>query len=91
MNQRANGSNKVLFYLVALFLHYPGLKLFYGLDRTHNPWGDNLSAILCTMAAMYITHKSYPLDFSAIFFAWAIGHLLWGMFLARWVSHRSMS
>ena len=70
--------------LVAIVLHRPGLWLFYGIRAPAIVRKRNKAAICIVVPALAVTASIAPPGsrITAALVVWAVGHLLWGVYLA---------
>ena len=66
---------------VAACFHAPGLRLFYSIRLTPRLFRYNLLAVGLTLAAMAVVFASTR-SWLPVTAAWAVGHTLWGAWLA---------
>jgi hypothetical protein len=70
--------------LVAIVFHRPGLWLFYGIRAPAIVRRRNKAAICIVVPALAVTALIAPPGsrITALLVVWAVGHLLWGVYLA---------
>jgi hypothetical protein len=70
--------------LIAIALHRPGLWLFYGIKAPAPVRRKNKVALVASALVMLGAGLSAPPGWrlTAVLIVWALGHLLWGVYLA---------